>query len=86
MILLSEKFAELVEDAKQGILEKLDGNPGFSRDSKRSEDLSFWEDLPELHELSFTVASEQVFKLEEKIRRPLKRSVMLEIDLDSFYE
>ena len=85
MILLSEKFVLLVEDAKHGVLEKLVGNPGFSRDCERSEDLSYWEELPELHEMSFTVASEQVFNLEEKIRKPLDRSMMLGIDMDLFY-
>ncbi len=85
MVLLSEKFIEIVNQAKNNVSVALIGTPGFSRESQESLNLAYWEDFSDSHELSFISASEQVPKLEKKIRKHLQREAMQTVDVELFY-
>jgi len=69
IVQLSQEFDRLCVLADFQELEALIGSPGFTAESMRTEDLTYWTDLPLNLAASFEVASNRVHQLQGKLQR-----------------
>ena len=83
---LSLAFMDVVRDANLEELEALIGDPGFSTDSARTDELDQWTELPLLYRMNFDHVATQVRRLEGKLRKPLDADAMHQVDLDLFFQ
>jgi hypothetical protein len=82
---LGDAFSELCLQAHNSEMEALIGNPGFTLQSARSDDLSFWADLSINYALARAKAIFHVSTLKSKLQRRLKDDALHAIDVDTFF-
>ena len=82
---LGDAFNTLCQQAHNNEMEALIGSPGFTRESVRSDDLSFWNDLSLNYALARARAIFHVSTLKSKLQRRLEADALHAINVDSFY-
>jgi hypothetical protein len=82
---LSEEFDRLCVLADYQELEALIGTPGFTADSMRTDDLTYWKDLPLNLAASFEVASSRINQLKAKLQRPIDPDAFRALDHDLLF-
>ena len=82
---LSEEFDRLCVLADYQELEALIGTPGFTADSMRTDDLTYWTDLPLNLAASFEVASSRINQLKAKLQRPIDPDAFRALDHDLLF-
>lgn len=85
IIRLTEEFDRLCVLADYQELEALVGSPGFSAESMRTDDLTFWTDLPLNLATSFEAASNRIQQLKGKLQRPIDPDAFRALDHDLLF-